>query len=73
MAMTTNRRSLYLREWREHLGVTLDDLAEKSGATASHILKVEDGHVLPGPSFVQACTKALGIEPTKMLSGPQVE
>jgi XRE family transcriptional regulator, fatty acid utilization regulator len=69
--MTTNRRSmLYLREWRQHLGVTLDDLAEKSGATASHISKVEDGHVQPGPAFVSACGKALGIEPKKLLSSP---
>jgi transcriptional regulator with XRE-family HTH domain len=71
--MSTNQRSLYLREWRQHLGVTVDDLAEKSGATVAHILKVEDGHVLPGPAFVQACAKALGIEPTKMLSGPPAQ
>jgi transcriptional regulator with XRE-family HTH domain len=50
--------------------VTVDDLAEKSGDTVAHILKIEDGHVLPGPAFVQVCAKALGIEPTKMLSGP---
>jgi transcriptional regulator with XRE-family HTH domain len=71
--MTTNQRSFYLKEWRQHLGVTVDDLAEKSGATAAHILKVEDGHVLPGPAYVQACAKALGIEPTKMLSRPPAQ
>jgi transcriptional regulator with XRE-family HTH domain len=69
--MTADRRSqLYLKEWRQHLGVTLDDLANKSGADASHIAKVEDGHVLPGPAFVQACAKALGLPPANLLSGP---
>jgi predicted transcriptional regulator len=68
--MTADRRSqLYLKEWRQHLGVTLDDLAEKSGTDAFHIAKVEDGHVLLGPAFVQACAKALGLDPTT-LSGP---
>jgi transcriptional regulator with XRE-family HTH domain len=69
--MTTNRRSvLYLKEWRQRIGVTLDDLAEKSGADAAHILKVEHGHVQPGPAFVAACAKALGIPPKSLLSGP---
>jgi len=72
--MTTDRRSvLYLKEWRQHLGVTLHDLAEKSGATAAHISKVEDGHVQPGPAFVQACANALGIKPANLLSGPPAQ
>ena len=71
--MTTNQRSLYLKEWRQHLGVTLDDLAEKSGATAAHISKVEDRHVQPGPAFVEACAKALGIKPANLFSGPPVQ
>jgi transcriptional regulator with XRE-family HTH domain len=71
--MTANRRSIYLTEWRQHLGVSLDDLAEKSGADAAHISKVEDDHVLPGQAFVKACAQALGIEPTKLLSAPPAQ
>jgi transcriptional regulator with XRE-family HTH domain len=66
--MTANRKSIYLTEWRQHLGFSLDDLAEKSGADAGHIEKVEYGHLQPGTAFVDACAKALGIDPAKLLS-----
>lgn len=73
MTTDTKQRSLFLREWRTHLGVTVNDLAEKTKTSPAYISRAETGHTNPSLSFLEACATALGITCADLIARPSQE
>lgn len=57
-----------LRVWREHRGLTIADLAEKSGYGYSMISKIESGSRQGTISFWKAAAAALNVLPDDIMS-----
>ena len=55
-----------VRRRREALGLTLEDLAERSGLTPNYIGTIENGHRDPSMSSVVAIAAGLGVEVTTL-------
>ena len=53
-----------LAERRRTQGIKLDDLAEKSGYSVSHLMKMECGHRSPSFFALNAWANTLGVELT---------
>ena len=60
----------YLREWREHKGLTQEELAELLGTWKGQISKLETGAQQFNDKWIAACSTALGIEPGDLLRDP---
>jgi transcriptional regulator with XRE-family HTH domain len=61
-----------LAELRESQGLTLRDLAERSGVDANTINQVELGHRKPRPSTLRKLAKALNVEVSDFFKEPAV-
>ena len=48
-----------MRAWREHRGLTLDDLRDKTGITPSHLSSIERGLKKPGLGVIYKLMDAL--------------
>ena len=62
-----------LREHREEQGLTLDELAEKSGLHLQSIARLERGERSPSWETVLALAEALGLTPNDFLDEPPDE
>lgn len=62
-----------VRRRRVSLGLTLDDLAERSGLSPHYLSTLENGRRDPHVSTLVAIAKALRIEPAELLGKGRVE
>lgn len=58
-----------MRRRRSALGLTLEQLAERSGLTPNYIGTVENGQRDPSLSTVLALAKGLGVTPAELIGG----
>jgi transcriptional regulator with XRE-family HTH domain len=56
-----------VRRRRQALGLTLDDLAERSGLSPHYLSTLEDGHRDPRLSTIQAVAKALRVPAAELV------
>jgi transcriptional regulator with XRE-family HTH domain len=62
-----------MRRRREACGMTLAELAKRSGLTANYISRVEAGEVDPSISTMKAVIEALGLTPGEFFgSDPEI-
>ena len=66
MFMESNRN--FLRAWREHRGLGLDDLAEEAGTTPAVISLLETGDRRLSDKWVRKLAPALGVDPGPLLN-----
>lgn len=62
------RRKTFFKEWREHRGLTQEQLAERLGTNKSGVSKVETGVSGYSQSSLEAWAEALGCEPWDLLA-----
>ncbi len=60
------RIALRIRTWREEAGLTLQELADKSGVSASTIHKIENNNTVPTISVILKVTHGLGRRPDEL-------
>ena len=58
-----------IRRRRKALGMTIEELAEKSGLTPNYLGTVEIGHRDPSLSTVLALAKGLSVAPAELFGG----
>lgn len=61
MAGNRRQRSIFLREWREHLHLTQDQLADRMETSKATVSRIESGARPYKEGFVEAAAEALGI------------
>lgn len=61
----------YLREWREHLDLTQDRVAERLGTNKGQISKLERGEQRMNDSWIAGFSEALGVDPADLLRDPK--
>lgn len=57
-----------IRQWREDAGLTLQDLAERSGVATSTIQKVETERMIPSLAVVLKIARGLGRRPAELVN-----
>jgi transcriptional regulator with XRE-family HTH domain len=57
----------YIREWRQHRELTLEQLAERIGITKSYLSKIETGKKRYDQPFLEAAAVALQCEPADLI------
>ena len=57
----------FIKEWREHRGLTQEQLGERVGKTYSTIGRIENGLVPYGQGLLEALADALGTDPASLL------
>jgi len=60
-------RRTFIRQWREHQGLTLEMLAERIGTTHASLSRVERGLQPYSQPLLEALATALGVEPADLL------
>ncbi len=56
-----------IREQRESIPLTLNQLADISGASSSHLSRIEKGQRVPSPHILQKIAKPLGFDLNELL------
>lgn len=67
MAKKTHQQRLYLKEWREHRGLTQEQLADRIGISRVMVSKIERGLNPYHQAFLEAAATALMCEPADLL------
>jgi transcriptional regulator with XRE-family HTH domain len=62
-----HRRRHFIREWREHRGLTQEQLAERLETTKANISRVENLKQGYTQDFLEACATALSTDPASLL------
>ena len=62
------RISARIRRWREDAGLTLQQLAKRSGLATSTVQKVETGQMIPSVAVLLKLSHGLGRRPTELIS-----
>lgn len=57
-----------IRRWREEMGLTLQELASRSGVAASSIQKVETGQMVPSVTVLLKIARGLERRPSEIVS-----
>jgi transcriptional regulator with XRE-family HTH domain len=65
--MQRQRARTYIREWRRHRGLTLQQLAGRLEMTASHLSMLERGKRGYTQDMLEALAEALGTDPASLL------
>ena len=63
-------RRTYFKEWREHRGLTQEQLAERLGTGKSAVSKMETGKSKYNQSSLEAWADALSCSPADLISRP---
>jgi transcriptional regulator with XRE-family HTH domain len=63
-------RKTFFREWREHRGLTQEQLAARLDTNKSAISKIENGQSAYNQSSLEAIAAALMCEPADLISRP---
>jgi len=53
-----------IKAWREHLGMTQEQLAEKAGMKQSALARLESGAIKPRTATLVKLSKAMGVKPS---------
>ncbi len=61
------RISARIRRWREDAGLTLQELAKRSGLATSTVQKVETGQMIPSVAVLLKLSHGLGRRPTELI------
>jgi len=61
------RISRRIREWRKQKGLTLQELAERSGLATSTIQKIEAGQMIPSVAVLLKVARGLGRRPAELV------
>lgn len=61
------RISARIRHWREEAGLTLQELAKRSGLATSTVQKVETGQMIPSVAVLLKVSHGLGRRPTELI------
>ena len=61
------RISARIRRWREEAGLTLQELAKRSGLATSTVQKVETGQMTPSVAVLLKVSHGLGRRPTELI------
>ena len=56
-----------IRRWREQAGLTLQELAKRSGLATSTVQKVETGQMIPSVAVLLKLSHGLGRRPTELI------
>ena len=62
-----SRQKTYLRAWRLHRGLTLEQLAERVGITHASLSRIERGHQEYKQSLLEALAAELSIDTASLL------
>ena len=65
-----SRPHLFLRDWREHRGLTQQQLADRLDTTAATVSRIESGKRDYTGDFLWACAHALNCHASDLLSRP---
>lgn len=65
---TLKPRRIFLKEWREHAGLTQEQLAERMGTTKATISRIENLARDPQLGFLEAAAEALSCSVSDILS-----
>jgi transcriptional regulator with XRE-family HTH domain len=57
----------YIREWRKHRHLTIDQLAERIGITKSYVSKIENGKRRYDQLFLEAAAEVLNCSPADLI------
>jgi len=57
----------FLKQWREHLGLTEDQVAERSGLSKASVSRIEAGKTPYTENTLEALSKAYGRTPAELL------
>jgi len=57
----------YLRAWREYLGLTLVEVAERAGITQAALSQMESGEAKLGKASRENLAKAMGLNPGQLV------
>lgn len=63
-------RRFYLRELRQALGLTQEEVAEAVDATKGQISQLETGHTQYNESWINRLCEGLGVEPSALFVRP---
>lgn len=66
-------RAFFLREWREHAGMTIAALARAISTTHSRVSEVESGAERYNETFLVRCADALDLPAWALIMGPPDE
>lgn len=68
LSMAKTRRRIFLRQWRDHRGLTQETLAERVGMSVSNISQLERGLQGYSDEGLSALADALQCEPGQILN-----
>jgi transcriptional regulator with XRE-family HTH domain len=61
-------RRIFIREWRKHRGLTLEQLADRIGTTHASLCRIERGRQPHTQGLFEAIAEALRVEPADLLT-----
>jgi transcriptional regulator with XRE-family HTH domain len=61
------RQPHFIRQWREHRGLTQQSLAERLHMSAAQLSRIENGHQPYTQDLLEACAEALRTDPASLL------
>lgn len=61
--MTDSERLIYLREWRDAMGLSQGELAERAGVQRPTVNAIENGWKPPRPTTMWKLAEAMGLPP----------
>lgn len=62
-----------IKAWREHLGLTQTELAQKASMKQSALARIESGSVLPRHSTILKLSAAMGVNPELLTTENEAE
>ena len=60
-----------IKTYRNRLGVTQQELAERSGLSQSFVADIERGHKFPSPDSIERLSDALQVRPYQLFLAPR--
>lgn len=60
-----------IKTHRDRLGITQQELAERSGLSQSFVADIERGHKFPSPDSIERLSEALAVRPYQLFLAPQ--
>lgn len=61
------RQPIFLKEWRQHRGLTQEQLAERIGISAPNLGRIENGKLPYNQDFLELAAEALMCDPADII------
>lgn len=68
--MEDTNRPIYLREWREAMGLSQGELAKRAGVARPTVNAIENGRQPPRPTTIRKLAEAMGLPPVAFYLKP---